>query len=480
MAVIIRHGPAGSYKSSYAVWFELLPALREGRTVVTNVEGMRTIEEIEKLLGERFPTTARIYRFSSQTDKGRKLWQHWYNWCPLGAYILIDEVQDIFSKSLGFDMAKNHYQGVEAFADILPQDFIDYYRRNRNNFKPKEEFTDDLGERIVADDGSIIMPANFEESFQRHRKYNWDITLCTPNIGALGKEIKSVSQLAVAHRSKDGAGFKRRTRMFEHEPLSSTIKPTKDDIVTNTKVPVEVHLLYASTATGSATKAGFGTAIFKMPKFWVAVFAMCVSVYLFISGITNEHNTLIGSVSDEEMSQTVSPDTSGTVPAAQMGLAQGESVARLDIETASGVVSRHDRIAALSEPRRVPNHAISSETDWPDWFPFPDANGFYLTAVVERHNKSGRTQTDITFKLMTDTQEIYVRSKMLQRLGVTAQVFDECMVMLMSGRESMYVGCPPIDRPVQQQPAMQNPQQQFAMNAAGELIQQNAPITAVF
>ncbi|ELU1680420.1 hypothetical protein SBP32_004513, partial [Vibrio parahaemolyticus] len=37
MATIIRHGPAGSYKSSYAVWFELLPALREGRVVVTNV-----------------------------------------------------------------------------------------------------------------------------------------------------------------------------------------------------------------------------------------------------------------------------------------------------------------------------------------------------------------------------------------------------------------------------------------------------------
>ncbi|MCE9832389.1 hypothetical protein LZ675_19485, partial [Vibrio diabolicus] len=28
MAVIFRHGSNGSYKSAYATWFEILPALR--------------------------------------------------------------------------------------------------------------------------------------------------------------------------------------------------------------------------------------------------------------------------------------------------------------------------------------------------------------------------------------------------------------------------------------------------------------------
>ncbi|WP_411673631.1 zonular occludens toxin domain-containing protein [Vibrio campbellii] len=41
MAVIFRHGSNGSYKSAYATWFEILPALREGRLVVTNIEGLR-------------------------------------------------------------------------------------------------------------------------------------------------------------------------------------------------------------------------------------------------------------------------------------------------------------------------------------------------------------------------------------------------------------------------------------------------------
>lgn len=38
MAVYFRHGSNGAYKTAYAVWFEILPALRQGRIVVTNIE----------------------------------------------------------------------------------------------------------------------------------------------------------------------------------------------------------------------------------------------------------------------------------------------------------------------------------------------------------------------------------------------------------------------------------------------------------
>ena len=55
MAVYFRHGSNGSYKTAYAVWFEILPALRNGRVVVTNIEGMKPLEKIESLLGEKFP-----------------------------------------------------------------------------------------------------------------------------------------------------------------------------------------------------------------------------------------------------------------------------------------------------------------------------------------------------------------------------------------------------------------------------------------
>ena len=40
MAASIFHGPPGSFKSASAFWYEVLPALRAGRVVVTNIEGI--------------------------------------------------------------------------------------------------------------------------------------------------------------------------------------------------------------------------------------------------------------------------------------------------------------------------------------------------------------------------------------------------------------------------------------------------------
>ena len=99
MATKINYGPAGSYKSSSAVWFERLPALREGRCVVTNVEGLYPLKTIERVLGEKFPDSARLYRISSLTARGRRLWRCWYHWMPIGSYVLMDEAQDIYSLS---------------------------------------------------------------------------------------------------------------------------------------------------------------------------------------------------------------------------------------------------------------------------------------------------------------------------------------------------------------------------------------------
>ena len=40
MATSFRYGHGGSYKSACAVWFDLLPALREGRICITNIHGL--------------------------------------------------------------------------------------------------------------------------------------------------------------------------------------------------------------------------------------------------------------------------------------------------------------------------------------------------------------------------------------------------------------------------------------------------------
>lgn len=48
MAIFIRTGANGSYKSAYTAFFVIYEALKAGRVVVTNIEGMQPLDVIEK------------------------------------------------------------------------------------------------------------------------------------------------------------------------------------------------------------------------------------------------------------------------------------------------------------------------------------------------------------------------------------------------------------------------------------------------
>lgn len=78
MAISIRTGGNGSYKSAYTAWFVILPALKAGRVVVTNFEGMQPLEEIEERLNIKFPSSARLIRIFSRSEIGIELWQHFF------------------------------------------------------------------------------------------------------------------------------------------------------------------------------------------------------------------------------------------------------------------------------------------------------------------------------------------------------------------------------------------------------------------
>ncbi len=438
MASIIRHGPAGSYKSSYAIWFELLPALRQGRTVVTNVEGMRSLEEIESSLGERFPLSARIFRVSSQTTKGKKLWQHWFNWCPLGAFILIDEVQDIFNKTQGFNADKNLYLGVEHFSGDLPEDYVDYYHRVRAKFKPDDVYVDDIGERIVDENGNVVMPADFKESFQRHRKYNWDLVLCTPNIKSLGDEVKSVSEAAIAHKSRDGIlpWSKRKTRLFNHDPRSTTVKPSKDDAVAVEKIPVEVHLLYQSTATGLATKSGVSRPLWKEPKLIMAAVALAVGLSTFLNGLNevvgNDPKSDINQVQNSQEIETANQAASLSHQEVLVDTNQGIS---FNQKGSSGTVqvSPNNVLHQMDVPFRS-GHSLNFD------FPIP-VSELYVSSLVTKHGKIFDEHL-VTFEVVgVDGQEQYFNSLTLEKLGFDIAVIDHCMVVITYNGVKDYALC---------------------------------------
>ncbi|WP_415721572.1 zonular occludens toxin domain-containing protein [Photobacterium ganghwense] len=458
MAVIIRHGPAGSYKSSYAVWFELLPALREGRVVVTNVEGMKPLEDIEQLLGERFPISARLFRISSQTTKGKTLWQHWYNWVPLGAFVLIDEAQDIYTKTQGFNMVKNLYVGLDKFKADLPDNFVEFYQRVRDQFKPDSVYVDDIGEKIIDEDGSIIMPADFSESFQRHRKYNWDIVLCTPNIKAIADEIKSVSEIAIAHKSRDGMGFKRRTRLFEHDPRSTSIKPTKEDSVVTKKVPVSVHLLYQSTATGLTTKAGVTTSIFRRPKLWIALAAFTYGIYSVLSGLYGLNNARSDdSLSPEQKTESATASTESI----KVGMAEKQADLVLDTPEADGLAGGDIR-PSYANARANLRQLDKPVLDWPFEF-----ERLYVSGVQQEHINNRVINTVVFESVDSAGDSHFLQSFVLERLGYDFEVLDHCLVMVRYRQVSQFLACR--GKPVRRNNDTRMLRQLMANQAPGEV-----------
>ncbi|EOW3713796.1 zonular occludens toxin domain-containing protein, partial [Vibrio fluvialis] len=85
------------------------------------------LEEIERRLDIQFPTTAKLIRIFSRDHNGKDLWQHFFCWCPLGALIVIDECQDIFSKNIGFRMEKAIARPLSDFLPHLPSDYEQFF-----------------------------------------------------------------------------------------------------------------------------------------------------------------------------------------------------------------------------------------------------------------------------------------------------------------------------------------------------------------
>ncbi|HBC3366527.1 TPA: toxin, partial [Vibrio parahaemolyticus] len=250
MAISIRTGGNGSYKSAYTAWFVILPALKAGRVVVTNFEGMQPLEEIEERLNIKFPSSAKLIRIFSRSEIGIELWQHFFCWCPLNALIVIDECQDIFSKNIGFDGRKIKYRPLEEFLPHLPKGYKEFFD---SRHVPVDLSTlqsceiDDLGVAEYDANGRIIYPLTYNEGFMRHRKYNWDIELLSPDWQQIDSSIKACAEQAFFHKNRDGFFFaKRKPWIYKHPTtVSKPVIPHKKDAnLFPQKIPIEAHLLY--------------------------------------------------------------------------------------------------------------------------------------------------------------------------------------------------------------------------------------------
>lgn len=417
MANSIFHGAPGSFKSASAFWFEVLPALREGRLVVTNIEGILPKEEIEIELDEVFPETAQIWRLSSQTDKGLFLWRRWFWWMPVGAFIVMDEIQDIFPKDATvFKPNDFDSKGIDSLKDKLPSKFYEYYKSVIGNFTPPDDegSKDDTGETILDDNGNIIYPKNMREANMRHRKYNWDIIYCTPEISEIHNLVRHACQYAYKYKYNDSLEFipyfYRRTRFHEHSPKSSGETIAKGHPVKWRKIPVEVHKCYRSTSTGKITTRR-GVNGLKSPSF------ICASALLFLCFGYLFWWLFIKADRVNRFQESV--------PSIQAA-AQVSGSASLQ----TGSTFRTANIVSNNNENRIPLK-----------LPF-NASEIFLNGYTDVISDKGRYK-DYLFTLKDGSRTYYVDSDELKLMGFTVRFVNSCTVKIHQGASFQFAHCAP-------------------------------------
>lgn len=262
MSIVIHHGHPGSYKSFGVLQRHAIPALQEGRTIVTNIRGFDSVEKVEDALGETLPDGAEILNVDTEGREAKEYMARWFHWAPLGAMVIIDEAQAI-------------------------------YPAKRKDFRP-ENLDYPGGPDQAKADGR---PADVFEAFDMHRHYNWDVFLCTPNIGKVHADIRQAAQVAFRHYSMGELlpWKKGRWREVEHDPENSgKAKSHAYGVPKEYKADPVVFKTYQSTKTGKYQSNQGPQSVFKDKRvvayLSIAGISLVIFVYLAVSIFQRERD----------------------------------------------------------------------------------------------------------------------------------------------------------------------------------------------
>ncbi|MEZ9246772.1 zonular occludens toxin domain-containing protein [Vibrio lentus] len=436
MAITIRTGANGSYKSAYTAYFSIYQALKAGRTVVTNIEGMQPLAVIEERFNIQFPSTAKLFRISSRDESGVHLWTHFFCWCPIGALIVIDECQDIFSKNVGFDIRKVKYKPLSDFITQSPRDGLlpkDYERFFNSRYTPanmdelQDSEIDDRGIAEYDSEGRIIYPHSFNEGFMRHRKYDWDIELLSPDWKQIDSGIKACANQNFFHKGRDQFFWtKRNPYILKHDKSVSTpVIPKKKDVnLTNQKIPLDSFLLYKSTGTGSAKQQLAMNTLFRNPK---AILVFLLSIFCLGYIIYDLSNRYFETT--ETVEETGQATSSTAVPKQSETLPSKNSEASRDVRS-SGDSSKGTDKDSLS-------HVPIAEV-----LPFEGIKKAYVTGI-NFAIKRGAIEQHISIEVEALDGLYYVNENFLKAYNVTVDHIDDCLLKLNRGQLSKLITCKP-------------------------------------
>ncbi|WP_420590314.1 zonular occludens toxin family protein [Bacterioplanoides sp.] len=250
MTTAIHHGPPGSYKSFAIVQDVVIPALKKGRTVITNIRGLDDINHIAKTMGFELPEESKLIAVKHDSREGFEHMARFFHWAPQGALIVMDEAQRVYPTRL---------KNLTEFDLTDPQE------------------------------GELPRPTTVENAFDQHRHMNWDIYLSTTNVAKVHKEVRAVAEYAFRHRDMAGVlpWYKNKWREFKHDAENngksvSHYIGTPQLKTANTKV----FECYQSTATGTTQGSNENKSIFADTKLRILLLLIFSCIAYFIYGLT--------------------------------------------------------------------------------------------------------------------------------------------------------------------------------------------------
>ncbi|MEZ8547423.1 zonular occludens toxin domain-containing protein [Vibrio cyclitrophicus] len=436
MAITIRTGANGSYKSAYTAYFSIYQALKAGRTVVTNMEGMQPLAVIEERFNIQFPSTAKLFRIGSRDESGVHLWTHFFCWCPIGALIVIDECQDIFSKNVGFDIRKVKYKPLSDFITQSPRDGLlpkDYERFFNSRYTPanmdelQDSEIDDRGIAEYDSEGRIIYPHSFNEGFMRHRKYDWDIELLSPDWKQIDSGIKACANQNFFHKGRDQFFWtKRNPYILKHDKSVSTpVIPKKKDVnLTNQKIPLDSFLLYKSTGTGSAKQQLAMNTLFRSPK---AILVFLLSIFCL--------GYIIYDLSNRYFETTETVEEAGQATPAAAVPEQDETLASKSSETTRNVRSSGD--SSKGNDKDSLSHIPIAEV-----LPFEGIKKAFVTGI-NFSIKNGSIERQVSIEVEALDGFYSVNENFLKAYDITYDRIDDCLLKLNRGQLSKLITCKP-------------------------------------
>jgi len=239
MTTAIIHGDPGSYKTATLVSDYLVPAIKAGRVVVTNIRGVKTVEEIAEIYGFELLDTADIILVDFN-EAGFEKMARFFHWVPEGALILMDEGQRVYPTRL---------------RDFKPYDLLN----------PQDE----------------KRPRSVEDAFDSHRHMNWDIYISTPNIGKIHKEIRAVAEFGYRHKNMATvfSFMKGRYKRVTHIADNSGTAIGHAISAGLRKIDKRAFDVYQSTATGKTKDSAAAFSFFKQPKILLVLCIIGYSVW---------------------------------------------------------------------------------------------------------------------------------------------------------------------------------------------------------